>query len=264
MLLAGSFSGKLINVVNDKATVKLPQIHKGVSGFIVRHFEEEHATILSNAEVISYDKSTSVATLQLTPFKTLRQNSLPYGTWTPQAGDEAILGVAYNRGVLIAPTDDTYHAVTARIPSLEWVHPDLLAAFMSYRGHPTPIREDLEEFCTLNTIGLLYMYVQKSLFTMDCQSMQLLQITPVTLEREADDKLPFYYRFETIHANWFGEGSDRLETYDPYYFSYIARYNPKSALLANYVKKNPIPEKVKASGWFDNIEITFGGIEEEE
>lgn len=268
-LFAGSFSAPLLSVDGEDATVKIKMTNKGVSGFVVRHFTKDNHAILANAVVAGYDKESGIAHLKLSEYTGLRQTSLPSGRWSPEVGDEAVLGFAYSRALLIAPTDEIYHSITSRIPSLEWTHPDIFATFLSYRGHPTPLKEDINDFCTLNSAGLLYIYLQESLFTMDCKSLTLLQITPAQMDR-GEEKLPFYYRFETINAAWFGEGSDHLESYDPYYFRLIAENNPKSVLLVNYAKKNSIPGQ-ESSSWFDglfdgfdNIEVGLEAEEEEE
>ena len=263
-LFAGSVSAPLLSVDKESATVKIPMTNKGVSGFIVRHFTDQHNAILANAVVTGYDKETGIADLELSEYTGLRQNSLPNGIWTPQAGDEAVLGFAYSRALLIAPTDEIYHTITSRIPSLEWTHPDIFATFLSYRGHPTPIKEDISDFCTTTSSGLLYIYLQNSLFTMDCKSLTLLQIAPASMDR-GEEKLPFYFRFEEIDAAWWGEGSDRLESYDPYYFGLIAENNAENELFNHYIKKNKIPLQ-ESSSWFetfDDVEITIGSEEEE-
>ena len=51
-----------------------------------------------------------------------------------------------------------------------------------------------------------------------------------------DQHLPFYSMIENIEANWFGEGSDELESYDPYYMGLLISNNPKSQKLYQFVK----------------------------
>ncbi len=261
-LLAGSLSSPLVEVDGNKATVKINRTSTGVSGFIVRHFNTERSTILANATVTGYDSERGVALLELSTYTGLRQSSLPSGRWTPQAGDEAVLGFAYTRALLIAPSDETYHSIISRVPSLQWAHPDTFAAFLSYRGHPTPLQKDFKDFCTTSSSGLLYIHLKKSLFTMDCKSMHLLQIIPVDIERK-DVKLPFYFRFEKIREAWWGEGSDRLTSYDPYYFGLIVKNNPDSELLKTYAQENDIPPELLESHWHDGFTGLFEGVEEE-
>jgi hypothetical protein len=96
----------------------------------------------------------------------------------------------------------------------------------------------MRDFCTVATTGLLFLYLDDALFTLDCQSFALLQISEADIPYEKP-VLPFYSRVEEIHANWFGEGSDPLERYEPYYFGLMAEYNPHSRKLYDYLRSHP-------------------------
>lgn len=261
ILIAGSISAPLLEVDGDEATVQIDRTSIGVSGFIVHHFNDERSSILANAIVKAYDQERGVAILGLSPYTGLIQNSLPDGRWEPKVGDEAVLGFAYTRALLVAPDDDIYHAITSRVPSLEWAHPDTFAAFLSYRGHPTPLKDDFKDFCTVTSSGLLYIQLQESLFTMDCKSLNLLQVIPVDMPRK-EVKLPFYFRFDKIREAWWGEGSDELTDYDPYYLHLIAKYNSDNALFAAYVKEHKLPPKLLESHWYDGFVDLFSSVDE--
>lgn len=238
-LLAGTIHLPLKSVDEKKgtATVETGMIDPGVSGFIIRHFTDEHSMIIANTRVISYDKKRRIATLQTSEYTGLRQSSLPRGEWKPKAGDEAVLAFAYSRALLLAPTEEIYRTITAKVPSVEWVHPDGFATYLSHQGHPTPIKEDIGGYCTLATAGLLYIYAKNALFTLDCQSLALLQITPADFPRETPT-LPFYSRVEEIRSAWWGEGSGRLEAYDPFYLQLLVENNPSSKMLYDFIQTN--------------------------
>ena len=236
-LFSASISTTVIDANETGATVKLAHIDIGVSGFIVRHFNDEHSAIIASATVNEYDPDTRTAVLRLSAYDGLRQNSLPDGAWKPRAGDEAVLAFAYGRGVLLAPDSDTYFAVTSRIRSVEWIHPDGFAAFLSYRGHPTPLESDIKEYCALSSVGLLYIYMQSALFTLDCKSLSVLQITPAPFTPK-EYKKPFYTRIGKIEANWFGEGSDEIEDYEKFYDDFVTRHNQNNKKLAEFTHKD--------------------------
>jgi hypothetical protein len=229
---------KSVDEESRTATVETGRIEPGISGFIVRHFNEERSIIIANARVIGYDEEHRTATLQTSEYTGLRQSSLPRGDWKPEAGDEAVLAFAYSRALLLAPTEAIYRTITARVPSVEWMHPDGFATYLSYEGHPTPIKEDIGGYCTLATAGLLYIYAKDALFTLDCQSLKLLQITPAEFALEVEPKLPFYSRVKEIKAAWWGEGSGTLEAYDPYYLQLLVENNPTSKMLYDFVQTN--------------------------
>lgn len=250
LLLAGSIKTPILRLDDGKAIIHIPMIDVGVSGFIVRKFSDAHSAIIANAVVSSFKPKLQQATLTLGDYNGLRQNSLPNGAWKPREGDMAVLAFSYERAVLIAPSEKIYHDITSRIKSIDWVHPDGLAAFLSYRGHPTPLREDIQDFCKVGAVGLLYLYSDQALFTVDCLSFTLLQITPAPMPVE-QTRLPFYSMVEHIEANWFGEGSNELESYDPYYMKLLVLNNPKNKKLYAYIKS----DDSNASVLLDEFEI---------
>jgi hypothetical protein len=231
-----------VSAETETGTIKTARVEPGVSGFVVRHFTPEHSAIIANAVAEAYDETTGVLTVAFSEYNGLQQNSLPRGEWQPKAGDEVILAFAYTRGILIAPTRTTYLKLTEQLKSVDWMHPDTLATYLSYRGHPTPLKEDLAGFCTVATTGLLFLYLDDSLFTVDCQSLSLLQLTAAGLAYEAP-QLPFYTRVEEIDANWFGSGSGRLDAYEPYYLELLVENNPHSRKLYDFIQSHPSADK---------------------
>ncbi|MCJ7764461.1 MAG: plasminogen-binding N-terminal domain-containing protein, partial [Thiovulaceae bacterium] len=87
-------------------------------------------------------------------------------------------------------------------------------------------------------------YADNALFTLDCQTMRLIQITPVKLEEKAS-KLPFYSRVETISTSWWvwGKASHPLEAYTPHYLKLLVKYNRGSKPLYDYINKLDTPEQ---------------------
>jgi hypothetical protein len=241
-LFSASMNATISTVTHDKeitlATATLESsVEVGVTGFIVHPLKQNHQIIIANLEVLSYDKKSKEVTFKTSPYTGLTQNSLPNGNWEVTVGDEAIFAFAYNRALLIAPDEEIYHFLSSKIPSIEWVHPDKFATFLSYKGHPTPLKEDFRDFCVVGATGLLYLYLEEALFTLDCKSFSLLQITPAAIKREKE-KLPFYSRVDKIYAGWFGKGTSELEVYDEYYLELLNQSNQKSTLLSEYNKKS--------------------------
>ena len=238
-LYAASFanviSQSILSVDKDNATIKVDNIDVGMSGFIVKHIDKEHSYILRSAVVSKFDKVSKIATLNLSDFKELDQDSLPSGKWSVQVGDEAILAFGYSRALLIAPNEEIYHRITKALPTLEWVHPDLFAAILSLNGHPTPLKKDFNEMCEISAVGLLYFYIHENLFTVDCKSMNILQISDAPIKQESL-QLPFYSRVSDINANWFGAGSSKLKVYDPYYYELLIQSNPQNKEYYNLIK----------------------------
>lgn len=239
-LSAGELHLTLEHVSGDgkTGTVQTARVEPGVSGFVVRHFTPEHSAIIANAVASRYDETSRTLTVRLSEYTGLRQNSLPKGNWEPKAGDELILAFAYSRGTLIAPTRQIYRQITEQVKSVEWMHPDTLATYLSFQGHPSPLKEDLGGFCTVATTGLLFFYIGDALLTTDCQSLSVLQISRAGMAY-AHPQVPFYTRVEEIDANWFGEGSDPIEDYDAYYLGLLVENNPHSKRLYDFIQSLP-------------------------
>jgi hypothetical protein len=248
ILQASPISTPLLDTNEDKGTIQASQLKVGMSGFIVRHFDDKHSSIIANTRVLTINTDTNRAQIAISPYDGLRQNSLPSGNWKAKANDEVVMAYDYERALLITPNLDTYNILSGSIPNIEWVHPDTYAAYLSHEGHPTPLTEDFHQFCTANSIGLLYIQSADTLFTLDCKNFALLETTPA-LSQKKEFMTPFYTRAPVIRANWFGAGSSRLKNYEPYYLEvialnnsknkelyelYKAKFSEKSALLRNF------------------------------
>ena len=232
---AGVISKSVVSVDKDSATITIDNVDVGISGFIVKHIDKDHSYIIKSVLVTKFDKESKTATLHFSDYNELEQNSLPTGKWNVQVGDEVILAFGYSRALMIAPNEDIYYHVTKALPTLEWVHPDLFASILSHNGHPTPLKKDFQEMCQISAVGLLYMYVHENLFTIDCKSMSILSIAVAPLKQQSL-QLPFYSRVSSINANWFGKGSDKLKSYDPYYYELLVQSNPTNKEYYNLIK----------------------------
>lgn len=248
MLQASPISTPLLDANEHSGNIQASQLKVGMSGFIVRHFDDKHSSIIANARVSALNTDTNRAQIDISPYDGLRQNSLPSGNWKARANDEVIIAYDYERALFIAPNDDAYDTLTKSIPNVEWIHPDTYATYLSHEGHPTPLVEDFHKFCTSNSVGLLYIQSADTIFTLDCKNFALLQTASVTTLKK-ESMTPFYTRAPAIRANWFGAGSSRLKNYEPYYLEeialnnsknkelyelYKAKFSEKSALLHNF------------------------------
>lgn len=235
VLHASPISAPILEVEKDRAAIIAENLQEGMSGFILRQFDETHNAIIANAHVEQTNSANGRTILRISPYDGLRQNSLPRGNWGVKASDTALLAYDYERALAVAPNDDTYNALTKSIPGIEWVHPDNFATYLSYKGHPTPLVEDFRDYCTANSIGLLYVQSAQTLFTLDCKTFSLLQTAP-SLTVSDTMMTPFYSRIPTIRAAWWGAGSSRLESYEPYYLEQMALNNPKNRSLYELIK----------------------------
>jgi len=234
-----------VNKEEQSATIKAPNLAVGMSGFLVHQISPNHSAIINTIVVSKYDTKTQLATLKIDDFTTLQSDALPKLTYQPQKGDIAQLALNYDRALIIAPTEEIYYRLNKSIPSTSLIHPDIFTALLSANGHPTPLKEDFEEFRKSMQIGLLFLYLDKKLYTLDAKSFKILYINDAPLKEVKNDiQLPFYSRIKHIEANWFGEGSDELEAYKPYYYELLVEYNKHNKQFYEIVKNSNSKELV--------------------
>ncbi|MFT7003036.1 MAG: hypothetical protein ACJAWW_000370 [Sulfurimonas sp.] len=241
-LMAGIVKSPIISVDldNNIATIKIDKIDVGMNGFISHEITKDHIVVLQSIEVIDFDKENEIAKLKMSPYTALKTNALPTGNWKVSIGDTAVLAFGYSRGLLIAPSDEIYHRITRSVKNLQWIHSDIFATLLSFNGHPTPLRADFTEFSIATSVGIIFMYIDEKLFTLDARSFKILAITDAKLKQE-DTRLPFYTRVQEIDSSWWGEGSDVLLSYEPYYYQLLTQANPDNKelqkLILNYEEK---------------------------
>jgi len=235
-LFAGMITTTLLSVdqENARASVKLKKADVGMSGFIVHEVAENHSSILWNITVVEYDKESKIATLKLSEFDALKNNALPTGKWQAVEGDSVELAFGYTRALLVAPSEEIYHQITKSV-KVQWVHPDIFAMILSYRGHPTPLKEDFHAMSIATSVGLFFVYLDEKLYTVDIKSFKILNISDAPLVQDAV-QLPFYSRVESIEANWWGEGSDELSDYESYYYGLLTQFNDENEKLYNNIE----------------------------
>jgi len=224
-----------INEDETQATIKIDKIDVGMSGFVVHKIDDTHTIILKNAVVKGYDKATKTATIELSEFNALSNSALPSGRWNIEIGDTVVLAFGYTRGLLIAPNEEIYYRISKH-SKVQWIHPDIFATILSFNGHPTPLREDFTKISISSSIGLVYIFLDNVVYTLDAKTFKILTTTEAKFTQD-ETKLPFFTRVEKIDANWWGEGSNELEDYEPHYYELIAKANPKNRELYEIVKK---------------------------
>jgi hypothetical protein len=231
-----------INEEQNLLKVKLNSVQKGMSGYVVHTITPEHSAILKNVVVTAYDATTQTATLKMSDFDGLRNNSLPYGKWSVAKGDIVELAFGYTRALLIAPNEELYHKISQSV-QVEWVHPDLFATVLSFEGHPTPLKSDFVSFANSTSAGLLFIYLDKRIYTVDIKSFAILNIVDAPLEQKSEQR-PFYSRVKKIDAAWWGEGSSEMDAYAPHYYELLVANNKENKKLYEIVK-NAKDERVR-------------------
>jgi len=199
---------------NLATTHTVKDFTKGASGVVVRKFDDKHEAIIAN--VIVAENKNSVLTLQIKPYDGLYQDVLPNYDITPKVGDEVILNHLYNRALIIAPNQDSYNQVSKDYSNFEWIHPDLFAVKLisSYKAKPT--KEQFQDECKDDNIGLLFFVIRDRAYAVDCKSFEPIGFSPV--KASAEEIKPFYSRLKTIKGKLGGLiGGDKIKDFNSYY-----------------------------------------------
>ena len=126
----------------------------------------------------------------------------------------------HDRILLIAPTEASYDLVTTSQKNKTFINADLFAVSISKEGHPSPLKEDFQRFCTDYDVGIIEFVVGQKVFRVDAYAFKVLEKIDVNFP-QTKAQVPFYSRVEKIHADMWGEGSDEIKHYESYYLSLL-------------------------------------------
>ncbi len=189
-------------------------IATGVSGVVIREFDKEHETIIAQATVVKNNQGE--ITLQLSKFDDLQQDVLPTYKIPPKIGDKVMLNYHYNRAMIIAPSKENYDEIQKNYSNFNWVHPDIFATFLSSKFKADPTRENFQDECREDSIGLLIFAIKDKAYVVDCKTFTPIQSSPITPSKSI--KTPFYTRIKEVKGRMMGLfGGSSVKDYNSYY-----------------------------------------------
>ena len=206
---------KIDSVNKDLATAHSNvNFSKGASGIVIRNFDNEHETIIADAFVLS--DQNGVLTLKLTPYDGLEQDVLPSYDIKAKAGDKLILNHLYSRALIIAPNQKSYEQIKQNYSNFQWVHPDLFASKLVSSFKAKPTKEQFQEECKEDMIGLLFFAIGDKAYIVDCKSFGVLGYSPVS--PSPTQITPFYTRIKNVKGRLGGLfGGDEIDDFNSYY-----------------------------------------------
>ena len=191
----------------------------GSSGVVLHKLNDGSKTIIARAVVTS--KADGYANLRFEVFNQLKQPALPLPTIAPQIGDEVILNFMYDRALIVVPNKEIYDQVTKAFSHITFIHPDIVAAYLSYEYKPNPSRADFRKMCAQNAAGLIFIALDNEAVFADCGSFEVLQ--SFKTGSVSYYELPFYTRIKNIDTVFWKLDGAKISNYDRYYNKLLAR-----------------------------------------
>ncbi len=193
------------------AAANLPE---GMSGAVIRRFDEIHAAVIAAAVV---KKSTNESSeVEFRPFRLLPQHKLPTVKAEPKSGDRIILGYLYDRVLPIVPNGRSFQKAKESFGELTLIHPDLFAVELASDRDALPHRNNFQKMCRKQHIGLVMFMFKDGTDFIDCISWKRVAKSDVTA---VSDELtaPFYNRFGEIEPPFYDFSSYELKDFDKFY-----------------------------------------------
>ena len=228
LLLSSLFSfifgyGKLVIPIpkQDGIDLKIPSMDLkiGESGIITR-VNKDNEFIIANVIVDKIENG--VATLSHSKFNAISQRYMPHPLGVPTEGDKVVFRILYNRALIIAPNQNLYKMVVDNNSSMDFIHADIFASFLSKNRANMPMKDDFIKFCSKFSVGLIFMWYGDNLFTLDCNSLVILdRYTLVNSSMDSTGKLPFFTRLSDTALNELFNMKN-MKNYDVHYSQFVS------------------------------------------
>ncbi len=197
--------------IKDSSDIKLNS-----SGVVIQRFQTSKS-IIARASVIAKEKG--LAKLKFSVFADLEQDALPLPNVVPQKGDEVVLNFLYDRGLVIAPDEQTYNKLVSSFPEIYFTHIDILGAQLIRSSSLAPKRSDFRKFCADNAVGILIFALEDRAKMVDCQDFS--ELYELAIAKPSSIQVPFYSRIGGYKSNFFDFNSQEVGNYYRYYDALI-------------------------------------------
>ncbi|MCD8544850.1 MAG: plasminogen-binding N-terminal domain-containing protein [Sulfurospirillum cavolei] len=196
-----------------------PEIVIGASGVIKHSFDAKTTTIIARGDVVQKDGTKAV--LKLAKFEMLSQGAFPEAGVKPIVGDEVIMNYLYDRALIVVPNANIFRDITKEYSDITWIHPDLVAAYLSKLYRPNPDQTIFRQACYQNTASLIFFGIKDQGYFVDCHNFNTIKTVKIT--NSGETQLPFYARVKDIETSWFSWSSSKISDYDSYYKTLIGK-----------------------------------------
>lgn len=218
--LFNEYKTTLLDVKDSSGVIAdSPDFVVGASGVILHKFDAKTSIIVSRFDVVS--KNAGKATLRFEKFEMLAQGAFPDAGVKPVVGDEVIVNYLYNRSLIVVPNQAVYTEVTKKYNEMTWVHPDIVAAYLTKLYRPNPDKTIFQKACYQNTASLIFFGIEDKGYFVDCHNFNILGT--IALSKTSETQVPFFSRITNIDTSWINWGSSKIADYTTYYTSLIRK-----------------------------------------
>jgi len=185
----------------------------GASGIVSHKFDAKSTSIIARVDVISKDGTKAV--LRLEKFDMLSQGAFPDTGIKPIVGDEVTINYLYDRALIVVPNQNAFNEVTKKFNTITWIHPDIVAAYLTKLYRPNPDKKIFQQACYQNAASIIFFGIKNTGYFVDCHNFNTLQT--VAISDNGEIQLPFYSRVKNIDSTWFSWDSAKISDYNNYY-----------------------------------------------
>lgn len=214
------FNTEILEINGRQATIKnSDNIVVGSSGIVTHTFKNGVSSIVARADVIKRDGDK--ATIKFKIFKLSKQDAFPKPGILPAVGDKVTLNYLYDRALIVAPNYNIYNEVTKHFNEIEWIHPDIVAAYLAKIYRPNPDRKVFQKICQLNSTSLIFFALNDNGYFVDCNNFKTVKTVKTGRIKKA--QAPFFTRVKGIETSWINWSSSYISDYDSYYRNVIGK-----------------------------------------
>ncbi len=218
--LFSEFSTKVLQINGRNAIIKnSDDIVLGSSGIVIHTFKNGISTIVARADVVKKDGDK--ATIRFGVYKLSTQSAFPKPGILPAVGDKVVLNYLYDRVLIVSPNYKVYKEVTTHFKDMDWIHPDIVGAYLAKIFRPNPDKEIFQKVCEINSAGLIFFALSKQGYFVDCNNFK--SVKEVKTGQIKTAQVPFYSRVKEINTNWFNWNSSEITDYDKHYRKVIGK-----------------------------------------
>ncbi len=218
--LFSEFSTEVLEINGRNAIIKnSDDIVLGSSGIVTHTFKNGVSTIVARADVIKKDGDK--ATIRFDIYKLSTQVAFPKPGIVPVVGDKVRLNYLYDRALIVAPNYKVYKEVTKHFKDIDWVHPDIVGAYLAKIFRPNPNKEIFQKACQINSTGLIFFALNNKGYFVDCNNFR--SVKEVKTGRIKNAQVPFYSRVKNINTSWIKWGGSEITDYNAHYRNVIGK-----------------------------------------